>query len=145
MLTKSKAILKLIAENPELAQYIEILENFVKLQAKSNKEWSEDRKRKNMASSDLATKGHSEVKKFRSRELTNEEKCNHRNKVMLNHYHDLCDKHENPSGYGVRKKLRDQTYEWAIEQGYFTNEETREERIKQLKSDPLKYVQPKPK
>ena len=145
MLTKSKAILKLIDENPELAEYIEILENFVKQQVEDNKEWRDNNKRKDTASLDLATEKYSKVKKFKSRELTNEEKHNHRNKVMLNYFHDLCDQHENPSGYGVRKKLRDQTYDWAVEQGYFTNENTGENRKKPLTSDTLKYILPKPK
>ena len=64
---------------------------------------------------------------------------------MLNYFHDLCNQHENPAGPGVRKKLRDQTYKWAVEQGYFTNEKTGENRKKPLKPDALKYILPKPK
>ena len=142
MLTKSKAILKLIDENPELAEYIEILEKFVKQYAKENKAWRENNK--DSAFSDLATKENSKVKvrKFRSRELTNAEKHKLRNEAMLNYFHNLRDQHENPTGPGVRKKLRNQTYKWAVEQGYFANEKTSEKRKELLKPDTLKYILP---
>jgi hypothetical protein len=41
MLEKSKTVEKLIAENPELADYIEHLENIIKYQAEDNKKWQE--------------------------------------------------------------------------------------------------------
>lgn len=145
MLTKSKAILKLIDENPELAEYIEVLENFVKQQAEDNKEWRENNKSKDKMFSDFATEGNNKLKKLKFRELTNEEKHNLRNEAMLKYFHGLCDLHENLAGPGVRKKHRDLTYKMAVEQGYFTNEKKGENRKKPLKPDTLKYILPKPK
>lgn len=145
MLTKSKAILKLIDENPELAKYIKVLENVVKQRAKDNEEWRKNNKSNYKAFLDFGTERNNKLRKFKFRKLTNEEKHILRNEAMLDYFHDLCDQHENPTGPGVRKKLRDQTYKWAVEQGYFTNEDTGENRKKPLKTDTLKYILSKPK
>lgn len=144
MLTKSKAILKLIDENPELAEYIEMLENVVKQRAKDNIEWRKNNRSHDKSFLDIGTEKNNKLRKFKFRKLTNEEKHNLRNEAMLEYFHDLCDQHENPTGPGVRKKLRDQTYKWAIEQGYFTNEKTVENRKKPLNKDSLKYILSKP-
>ena len=144
MLTKSKAILKLIDENPELAEYIEMLENVVKQRAKDNIEWRKNNTNDDKSFLDFGTEGNNKLRKFKFRKLTNEEKHNIRNEAMLDHFHDLCDQHENPTGPGVRKKLRDQTYKWAVEQGYFTDEETVGNQKKPLNKDSLKYILSKP-
>lgn len=108
----------------ELEAEVTLLKEMLEAERIRADEWREIAERISKSLSDLANLRNKEVEMHRASELSSKNRVRIRNRAMREYFLALWKEHDNPHAYGVVGELRRKANQWAIDNGYFTNDKS---------------------